>query len=78
MLGDFVDKTGDALDATTELGKISRIGVIATAADRRDADMASSPTPFCRPRLHAQGVDRTGRERDPGRSPLKSTGPLRP
>jgi cyanophycin synthetase len=39
MLGDFVDKTGDALDATTEIGKISRIGVIATAGDRRDDDM---------------------------------------
>ena len=39
MLGDFVDKTGDALDATTELGKISRIGVISTAGDRRDDDM---------------------------------------
>lgn len=39
MLGDFVDKTGDVLDATTELGKASRIGVIATAGDRRDDDM---------------------------------------
>ena len=39
MLGDFVDKTGDALDATTEIGKISRIGVVATAGDRRDEDM---------------------------------------
>ncbi len=39
MLGDFVDKTGDALDATTELGHITRIGVIATAGDRRDSDM---------------------------------------
>ena len=39
MLGDFVDKTGDALDATTEIGKISRIGVVATAGDRRDDDM---------------------------------------
>ncbi|MCW2803912.1 MAG: cphA [Propionibacteriaceae bacterium] len=39
MLGDFVDKTGEQLDATTELGKASRIGVIATAGDRRDADM---------------------------------------
>ena len=39
MLGDFVDKTGDALDNTSDLGHISRIGVIATAGDRRDADM---------------------------------------
>ena len=39
MLGDFVDKTGDAMDATAELGKLSRIGVIATAGDRRDDDM---------------------------------------
>jgi cyanophycin synthetase len=38
-LGDFVDKTGDALDATTDLGHITRIGVIATAGDRRDDDM---------------------------------------
>ena len=40
MLGDFVDKTGDALDATNDLGHVSRIGVISTAGDRRDADMA--------------------------------------
>ena len=39
MLGDFVDKTGDALDSTNDLGHVSRIGVIATAGDRRDADM---------------------------------------
>ena len=39
MLGDFVDKTADALDATNDLGHVSRIGVIATAGDRRDADM---------------------------------------
>ncbi len=39
MLGDFVDKTGDSIDATTELGHITRIGVIATAGDRRDSDM---------------------------------------
>ena len=39
MLGDFVDKTGDALDTTSDLGQISRIGVIATAGDRRDEDM---------------------------------------
>ena len=60
MLGDFVDKTGDALDATTELGKISRIGVIATAADRRDADMASSPTPFADPDFTPKGSTAPG------------------
>jgi cyanophycin synthetase len=41
MLGDFVDKTGDALESVNDLGRISRIGVIATAGDRRDDDMRS-------------------------------------
>jgi cyanophycin synthetase len=39
MLGDFVDKTGDALESTNDLGRISRIAVISTAGDRRDNDM---------------------------------------
>jgi cyanophycin synthetase len=39
MLGDFVDKLGESLSATSELGRPSRIGVIATAGDRRDDDM---------------------------------------
>ena len=39
MLGDFVDRLGDSMSATSELGKPSRIGVIATAGDRRDEDM---------------------------------------
>jgi cyanophycin synthetase len=39
MLGDFVDRVGESLSATSELGKVSRIGVIATAGDRRDDDM---------------------------------------
>ena len=39
MLGDFVDKTGDALETTNDLGRISRIGLIATAGDRRNDDM---------------------------------------
>jgi cyanophycin synthetase len=39
MLGDFVDRVGESLASTSELGKPSRIGVIATAGDRRDADM---------------------------------------
>ena len=39
MLGDFVDRVGESLTSTHELGKPSRIGVIATAGDRRDEDM---------------------------------------
>ncbi len=38
-LGDFVDRIGESLDSGSELGKPSRIGVIATAGDRRDEDM---------------------------------------
>jgi len=39
MLGDFVDRLGDSLASTSELGRPSRIGVVATAGDRRDDDM---------------------------------------
>jgi cyanophycin synthetase len=39
MLGDFVDRVGDSLKASHELARPSRIGVIATAGDRRDEDM---------------------------------------
>jgi cyanophycin synthetase len=39
MLGDFVDKLGESLSASSELGRPSRIGVIATAGDRRDDDI---------------------------------------
>ncbi|MEJ7628260.1 MAG: cyanophycin synthetase [Nocardioidaceae bacterium] len=39
MLGDFVDRLGDSMLATSDLGKPSRIGVISTAGDRRDEDM---------------------------------------
>ena len=39
MLGDFVDRVGDSLEASHELARPSRIGVIATAGDRRDEDM---------------------------------------
>jgi cyanophycin synthetase len=39
MLGDFVDRVGEGLDSGSELGKPSRIGIIATAGDRRDEDM---------------------------------------
>ena len=38
-LGDFVDRVGETLTSAHELGKLSRIGVIATAGDRRDEDM---------------------------------------
>jgi cyanophycin synthetase len=39
MLGDFVDRLGESLNASSELGRPSRIGVVATAGDRRDDDM---------------------------------------
>ncbi|WP_084596929.1 cyanophycin synthetase [Nocardioides aequoreus] len=39
MLGDFVDRVGESLDQGHELGKPSRIGVVATAGDRRDEDL---------------------------------------
>jgi cyanophycin synthetase len=39
MLGDFVDRVADGLSATSDLGRVSRIGVVATAGDRRDDDM---------------------------------------
>jgi cyanophycin synthetase len=39
MLGDFVDRVGDSLKASHDLARPSRIGVIATAGDRRDEDM---------------------------------------
>ncbi len=39
MLGDFVDRVGDSLAGASDLVKPSRIGVIATAGDRRDDDM---------------------------------------
>jgi cyanophycin synthetase len=38
-LGDFVDRVGETLTSSHELGKPSRIGVVATAGDRRDEDM---------------------------------------
>ena len=38
-LGDFVDQLGTSLEATSEFGKISRIGMVATAGDRRDQDL---------------------------------------
>jgi cyanophycin synthetase len=38
-LGDFVDKTAAQLAGTTDLGNVQRIGVVATAGDRRDDDM---------------------------------------
>ncbi|MDQ3615568.1 MAG: cyanophycin synthetase [Actinomycetota bacterium] len=38
-LGDFVDRVGMSLELTSDLAKPSRIGVVATAGDRRDEDM---------------------------------------
>src|SRR4029450_4103244 len=39
MLGDFVEQLAESGAATNERGKLSRIGMIATAGDRRDEDM---------------------------------------
>ncbi|MGH8938830.1 MAG: Mur ligase family protein, partial [Actinomycetes bacterium] len=39
LLGDFVEQLADSAGAASELGRPSRIGVIATAGDRRDEDM---------------------------------------
>ncbi|HET6937594.1 MAG TPA: cyanophycin synthetase, partial [Nocardioides sp.] len=39
MLGDFVDRIGESLESSHELARPSRIGIIATAGDRRDEDM---------------------------------------
>jgi cyanophycin synthetase len=39
MLGDFVDRVAEGLTASNDLGRVSRIGVVATAGDRRDDDM---------------------------------------
>jgi cyanophycin synthetase len=39
MLGDFVDRIGESLSASSEVGRPSRIGVVATAGDRRDDDI---------------------------------------
>jgi cyanophycin synthetase len=39
MLGDFVDRLGESLGASSEVGRPSRIGVVATAGDRRDDDI---------------------------------------
>jgi cyanophycin synthetase len=38
-LGDFVDRLGDSLESSHELARPSRIGIVATAGDRRDQDM---------------------------------------
>jgi cyanophycin synthetase len=39
MLGDFVDQLGESMQASSDLAKPSRIGMIASAGDRRDDDM---------------------------------------
>ena len=38
-LGDFVEQLADSAQQTSDLAKPQRIGVIATAGDRRDEDM---------------------------------------
>jgi cyanophycin synthetase len=38
-LGDFVDRVGETLSSSHDLARPSRIGIIATAGDRRDEDM---------------------------------------
>jgi cyanophycin synthetase len=39
MLGDFVDRVGESLTSSHDLARPSRIGIVATAGDRRDQDM---------------------------------------
>ena len=39
MLGDFVDRVAESLSSSHDLARPSRIGVVATAGDRRDEDM---------------------------------------
>ena len=39
MLGDFVERLAESAQQTSELGKPQRVGVVATAGDRRDEDM---------------------------------------
>jgi cyanophycin synthetase len=39
MLGDFVDRYGESLDQSSDLARPQRMGIIATAGDRRDEDM---------------------------------------
>ncbi len=38
-LGDFVDRLGESMESSHDLARLSRIGIIATAGDRRDEDM---------------------------------------
>ena len=38
-LGDFVDRVGDSMEDSHDMARPSRIGIIATAGDRRDEDM---------------------------------------
>jgi cyanophycin synthetase len=39
VLGEFVDRYADQKMGQSDLGKVSRIGMVSTAGDRRDADM---------------------------------------
>ncbi|MBA3780526.1 MAG: cyanophycin synthetase [Nocardioides sp.] len=43
-LGDFVDRLGESLESSHDLARPSRIGIIATAGDRRDEDMTELGT----------------------------------
>jgi len=38
-LGDFVDRVGESMEESHDMARPSRIGIIATAGDRRDEDM---------------------------------------
>ena len=39
VLGEFVDRYAEAKDGQSDLGRVSRIGMISTAGDRRDEDL---------------------------------------
>ncbi len=66
MLGDFVDRVGESLESSHDLARPSRIGIIATAGDRRDQDMrelgqvAAQHFDVC---IVREDVDLRGRER---------------
>ena len=40
VLGEFVDRYAEAKDGQSDLGRVSRIGMISTAGDRRDEDLS--------------------------------------
>jgi cyanophycin synthetase len=39
VLGEFIDRYAEAKDGQSDLGRVSRIGMISTAGDRRDEDL---------------------------------------